>query len=401
MKTRVLLIVRAFLFLVCTWAVAPAFAGNTNGYEGAKWAFLDAQKMLAAAAEITVEKYPDSDEATVEKKMVRVYRPDGTGECQDEAFVKVLTEKGKRSNRTLSLYYMLPYSTVEVVKVEVMKPDGEVVVADVAANSKEMIDDSQMGMNIYDPNSKILQMNIPKVEIGDVVHSITRTTLERSYIPGEFAEDNVFEGPGFTRHMSYEVYAPAVRPLKRIVLRDEVRGTVKYSKNPGENKGTLHRWEMNNVPRMFDEPSMPPYEMVLQRLLVSTTPDWQAVSKWYWNVSKPHLDATTPEMRAHLLTALGVSIPLGAITVFLMSIALKARANKVVTGAQGLVGEIGIAQTPLSPHGKVFVHGELWDATSTVSVAAGQTVVVRGVDGLQLRVDPSPAVQHTPAATMA
>jgi membrane-bound serine protease (ClpP class) len=101
------------------------------------------------------------------------------------------------------------------------------------------------------------------------------------------------------------------------------------------------------------------------------------------------VDAPIPEMRVHLLTALAVSIPLGAITVFLMSIALKARANKVVTGAQGLVGEVGIAQTPLSPHGKIFVHGELWDATATVNVAAGQTVVVRGVDGLQLRVDPA------------
>ena len=112
------------------------------------------------------------------------------------------------------------------------------------------------------------------------------------------------------------------------------------------------------------------------------------------------VDAPIPEMRVHLLTALAVSIPLGAITVFLMSIALKARANKVVTGAQGLVGEIGIAQTPLSPQGKVFVHGELWDATSSVSIAAGQTVVVRTVDGLQLRVDPAPSVQRTPAATM-
>ena len=108
------------------------------------------------------------------------------------------------------------------------------------------------------------------------------------------------------------------------------------------------------------------------------------------------VDAPIPEMRVHLLTALAVSIPLGAITVFLMSIALKARANKVVTGAQGLVGEIGIAQTPLSPQGKVFVHGELWDATSSVSIAAGQTVVVRTVDGLQLRVDPAPSVQRTP-----
>jgi hypothetical protein len=37
---------------------------------------------------------------------------------------------------------------------------------------------------------------------------------------------------------------------------------------------------------MFDEPAMPPAEMVLQRVLVSTTPDWQAVSKWYWDLSR-------------------------------------------------------------------------------------------------------------------
>ena len=37
--------------------------------------------------------------------------------------------------------------------------------------------------------------------------------------------------------------------------------------------------------------------MVLQRLFVSTLPDWAAVSKWYWDLSQPHLDATTPEMK--------------------------------------------------------------------------------------------------------
>ena len=113
------------------------------------------------------------------------------------------------------------------------------------------------------------------------------------------------------------------------------------------------------------------------------------------------VDAPIPEMRVHLLTALAVSVPLGLITAFLMSIALKARRNKVVTGAQGLVGEIGQAQTALSPQGKVFVHGELWDALASANVSAGQTVVVRNVDGLQLQVDPVPSVQRTPAATMA
>jgi membrane-bound serine protease (ClpP class) len=100
------------------------------------------------------------------------------------------------------------------------------------------------------------------------------------------------------------------------------------------------------------------------------------------------VDSPIPEMRVHLLTALAVSIPLGLITAFLMTIAYKARRNKLVSGAQGLIGETGIAQTPLSPRGKIFVHGELWDAVASSDVAVGQTVVVRRLDGLLLHVDP-------------
>ena len=105
------------------------------------------------------------------------------------------------------------------------------------------------------------------------------------------------------------------------------------------------------------------------------------------------VDAPIPEMRVHPLTALAVSIPLGLITAFLMSIAVRARRNKVVTGEQGMIGEIGIAQTTLAPAGKVFVHGELWDAVSTVPVPAGERIVVRQVDGLTLRVDPVAAAR--------
>jgi membrane-bound serine protease (ClpP class) len=113
------------------------------------------------------------------------------------------------------------------------------------------------------------------------------------------------------------------------------------------------------------------------------------------------VDGPIPEMRVRLMTALAVSIPLGIITVFLMSIALKARANKVVTGAQGLIGEIAVSQSSLSPLGKVLVHGELWDAVSSAEVATGQTVIIRRVNGLQLQVDPAASPQETPVAAQA
>jgi membrane-bound serine protease (ClpP class) len=96
-------------------------------------------------------------------------------------------------------------------------------------------------------------------------------------------------------------------------------------------------------------------------------------------------------MRVHLVTALAVSVPLGLITAFLMGIALKAQRNKQVSGAQGLIGETGIVQTALSPRGKVFVHGELWDAVSSSDVPIGQSVVVREVNGLLLEVEPPAA----------
>jgi transglutaminase-like putative cysteine protease len=296
MKPKSFFITQSLVFLALA-VLAQMAPAETNRYPGSTWAFVDTGKVLAAAADITLAKYPDCDEATVEQKLTRVYHADGTAECQDETFVKVLTEKGKRNNRTLSLDFMLPYSTEEVVKLEVINPKGETTPVDVAANSKETIDDSQMQANIYDPNHRILRVNLPKVEIGDVVHSIARQTYERPIIPGQFADENVFEGPGYIRHISYEVHAPRERPLLRVMLRDEVPGTVKYTSETDAGGAVIHRWEVNDVPRMFDEPAMPPYEMVLQRLLVSTAPDWQAVSKWYWDLSQPHLQATNPEMK--------------------------------------------------------------------------------------------------------
>jgi membrane-bound serine protease (ClpP class) len=95
-----------------------------------------------------------------------------------------------------------------------------------------------------------------------------------------------------------------------------------------------------------------------------------------------------PEMRIHLSTAVAVTLPFALITIFLVSIVMRARRNKVVTGASGMVDEIGVARTPLAPEGKVLVHGEYWNAISTAPVGEGTRVRVRSVDGMTLSVEP-------------
>ncbi|HYC89581.1 MAG TPA: nodulation protein NfeD [Thermoanaerobaculia bacterium] len=99
------------------------------------------------------------------------------------------------------------------------------------------------------------------------------------------------------------------------------------------------------------------------------------------------VDGPIPEMRVKLLTALVVSVPIGIIAVFLMTLVLRAHKNPVASGVEAMIGEIGIARTPLGPDGKVFVHGELWNASANGEIAAGSRVRVRGVEGLRVIVE--------------
>jgi membrane-bound serine protease (ClpP class) len=72
---------------------------------------------------------------------------------------------------------------------------------------------------------------------------------------------------------------------------------------------------------------------------------------------------------------------------FLMGIAIRALRNRVTTGEEGMVGETGVARTRLEPSGKVFVHGEIWDAVAASPLDAGARVRVVRVKDLTLEVE--------------
>ena len=101
------------------------------------------------------------------------------------------------------------------------------------------------------------------------------------------------------------------------------------------------------------------------------------------------VDGPIPEMRVRLLTAIVVSVPIGVIAVFLMTLVIRAHQNRVMTGTEAMIGEIGVAQTSVDADGKVFVHGELWNASAKTAIAEGARVRVREVVGLRIVVEPA------------
>jgi membrane-bound serine protease (ClpP class) len=101
------------------------------------------------------------------------------------------------------------------------------------------------------------------------------------------------------------------------------------------------------------------------------------------------VDGPIPQMRVNILTALAVSIPIGLIAVFLTTIVLRARHGRVSTGSAGMIGEIGVARTSIGTDGKVFVHGELWNAVAKSVIPEGSRVRVAAINGLHLLVEPA------------
>jgi len=77
------------------------------------------------------------------------------------------------------------------------------------------------------------------------------------------------------------------------------------------------------------------------------------------------------------------------------ALAVRAQLKRPLTGMAGLVGERGTAATALTPAGRVFVHGEYWQARSLTPIPAGEPVEVVAVEGLKLLVRP-PASENVP-----
>ena len=70
----------------------------------------------------------------------------------------------------------------------------------------------------------------------------------------------------------------------------------------------------------------------------------------------------------------------------------RSRSRRPMTGSSGLIDEIGVVKTPLTPTGRIQVHGELWFARCRTPVATGQRVRVTAVDRLTLEVEPEASV---------
>ena len=102
-------------------------------------------------------------------------------------------------------------------------------------------------------------------------------------------------------------------------------------------------------------------------------------------------DPAGESYQVSLQVALGVAATMALMVGLVVAKLVQVRRAEVVTGQEELIGQVGIVRQELDPVGLVFVHGELWRATTDRGpIGAGRQVRVEGLDdALTLNVAPA------------
>ncbi len=257
--------------------------------------------LLQKAGKITRKSFPDADSVLLRENEHYTYEKSGIYKVSDEIYIKILTEKGRQELRNLKFYFNTHYNRVKVHKLTVIKPDGSRVEVDIAGNSRNVIDSSQMASNIYDPASRNLVVSVPRLEIGDLLYLKSSDEHFKPRIPGFWSNYSLLQSNSPILENNIEVNGPEELPLRSIAIKDEVKGTVAFSRKKIGGR-IIYKWSARNVPQVIPEPGMPELHTCVQRLLVSTAGSWEEVSRWYWKLCRPRLDAVTPAMKKHVET---------------------------------------------------------------------------------------------------
>jgi membrane-bound serine protease (ClpP class) len=110
------------------------------------------------------------------------------------------------------------------------------------------------------------------------------------------------------------------------------------------------------------------------------------------------INSPLPSMRVSLSVILPAALVVAGVVIFLLTRVLRIHRTKPITGVEGLIGEVGEVAVAVAPEGKVFVHGEYWQARSATRIEVGAPVRVVRVEGRQLVVEPAGGVSAPPLA---
>jgi transglutaminase-like putative cysteine protease len=149
----------------------------------------------------------------------------------------------------------------------------------------------------YLQNVRLVLISFPQLQVGSTVEVDTEVRRNAPPMDHAFSLLESFQGEQPVLRQSYSVTLPASMPLAWKVYR----GDAAFTRKEQDGKVT-YQWQVGELPQIIPEPSMPPAQEVTPVLALSTTPTWQDISRWFYNLSSdgqkmtPALDKLVAEV---------------------------------------------------------------------------------------------------------
>ncbi len=212
----------------------------------------------------------------LDQQVNKVY-DDGNASHYHHQVIKALSEDGVRQLVSQTISYSPNREKVELIKCQVIKPDGTVVDGKEAGEFSA----SDVGSRLY-YDYVVKQYSFPGLEKGGYINfeykvDETHNNLYADYFGDMFIVGNYDP----TVKSDYVLIMPASRKFYFYQDRTDIKPVIEDS----PTAPTLtYIWRFANLPYVEQEPYMPSYSETLPYIKVSSFSKWDEVAKWYWNL---------------------------------------------------------------------------------------------------------------------
>jgi tetratricopeptide (TPR) repeat protein len=247
---------------------------------------LDAEEVIAAAEKVPLD--PEvSTRVLLENVAVKVNR-DGTASEFEQRVLRIENRDGIQENRWFSVPYAVGDQRATILRATLVRRSGR--------REEARIDNFSGGdgggeFTTYSARG----VQLPAAEVGDILVLERRVDdVRQSFFGDYFGKTHRFQGLEPVERSRFTLVAPESRELYFHAKNLDVEPVVR--RVDGESV-VVRIWEKRGVPRIEHEPHMPPAEEVAPSIQVSTFRDWNAFSRWYWNLVRKQFEPSD-EMRA-------------------------------------------------------------------------------------------------------
>jgi transglutaminase-like putative cysteine protease len=213
---------------------------------------------------------------------------DGTYTTTYHERIKILSQHGMEIFGQKSFPFSETSGTIAVIFVKVYKPNGKIV--DVSSENIETLRmPAWEGAKFFVPNIYFLKITFPQLEIGGEIEYKVRDIYRGSAIENHFERYAVFEDTEPIGEKVIIVDVPQKMDLKWILIESKTfhkDNKIFFNKEIKGNR-LINRWAMEGICPIEMEPAMPNINNLAAKLLISTLPSWEFLSKWYYEISEP------------------------------------------------------------------------------------------------------------------